>query len=165
MCPPVIVDDESDENEEELDSPKPPASNLKAAATAAAASEDDDEDEDLQIPVRRGEIKSAKDLLGEEICSRARSVQARLKSHLSAKILISINGRERYLFDWSSDQPRCAPATSDQADCKIELSEDDLLRLCTGNLNPQIAMLSDKVKVSGKGDIAVYFFNLVAPRR
>ncbi len=156
MCPPVIVDDEDSEDGTE-DAP--------ARAKDADRESEGDDDDELQVPVRRGEIKSARDLFGEEICNRARNAHQGLKSHLSGKILVSVNGKESYLFDWSGDQPRCTQASGSDADCKIELSEDDLLKLCSGNLNPQIAMLSDKVNIAGRGDMAVYFFNLLAPRR
>jgi putative sterol carrier protein len=34
----------------------------------------------------------------------------------------------------------------------------------SGDLNPQVAMLADKIKVKGKIGPAVYLFNLIAPR-
>jgi hypothetical protein len=50
-------------------------------------------------------------------------------------------------------------------DCTIQLSEHTLLRIAAGELNAQVAMISDKVKVRGTSGLAVYFFNLIAPRQ
>ncbi|MFM1847500.1 MAG: sterol transfer family, partial [Pseudomonadota bacterium] len=76
---------------------------------------------------------------------------------------------KKYGFDWRQDDLVVVPLQGDlkgvgAADCSIRLSEDSLLRVASGDLNPQVGMLSDKIKVQGKVSFAVYFFNLVAPR-
>jgi len=161
-------DDELPEQDEENDFDEESQDELELKSNKSTV-EDDDEDDDeppsrLETHVRRADIRSARDLFGEEICARARG-QQRLREHLKGTILVSIDGKERYLFDWSADDPRCTPnAQGDKADCRIEMHEEDLLKILSGMLNPQIAMLSDKMTIFGRGELAVYFFNLVAAR-
>ena len=57
-----------------------------------------------------------------------------------------------------------SPSTKVELDCYISLNDRDVYRIYRGDLNPQIAMLSDKIEVGGKLSFAVYFFNLIAPR-
>jgi putative sterol carrier protein len=49
-------------------------------------------------------------------------------------------------------------------DSIISLTEQNLMAVRSGDLNPQVAMLADKIKVKGKIGPAVYLFNLIAPR-
>ena len=51
----------------------------------------------------------------------------------------------------------------DKADCRIKIRAVDFLSISNGDLNPQIAMLSEKISIEGKTEMAVYFFNLIAP--
>lgn len=100
----------------------------------------------------------------EQLLPRAKTSQAKLRSQLVGSILIEFSDSgERYLFDWSDDQPKLAQTKDGTAECKIILRSDDFMRIASGDLNPQIAMLSEKIRVEGKPGLAIYFFNLVAP--
>jgi hypothetical protein len=57
------------------------------------------------------------------------------------------------------------PQASATPDCVIRINQTNLLKIAAGDLNPQVAMLSSKIKVSGRASLAIYFFNLVAPRQ
>jgi putative sterol carrier protein len=48
-------------------------------------------------------------------------------------------------------------------DCVISIHEQVLLRIANGELNPQVTMLSDRLKIDGQAALGVYFFNLIAP--
>ena len=111
----------------------------------------------------RRRVGSARELLLEVIRQRAQGVEMKLRTQLTGTILIDIVGqnRQRYLFDWSTDALKIAESDSDTGDCIMTLSEQSLLRIASGDLNPQIAMLSDKINVRGKLSLAIYFFNLV----
>ena len=50
-----------------------------------------------------------------------------------------------------------------EGDCFISLSEPDFIEIARGELNPQIAMVSEKIDVDGKADLAMYVFNLISP--
>lgn len=41
------------------------------------------------------------------------------------------------------------------ADCTVSVSQDDLLAIMTGNLNPMMAFMSGKIKVQGDMSVAM----------
>ena len=51
-----------------------------------------------------------------------------------------------------------------KVDCVVKLKEPQLMAIQSGELNPQIALVNEKVKVEGAAGLAMYFFNLVYPR-
>lgn len=111
---------------------------------------------------RRG---SARDIMLMELPQRARNAPANLKAQLRGTILLKVNdGRERYLLDWRGEEPSIKEVEEETAaDCVIALEERDLASIASGGLNPQIAMLTTKISISGTSSFAVYFFNLIAP--
>uniref|UniRef100_A0A8C5WSD7 SCP2 domain-containing protein n=1 Tax=Laticauda laticaudata TaxID=8630 RepID=A0A8C5WSD7_LATLA len=55
----------------------------------------------------------------------------------------------------------CVDNNSDKkADCTIAMSDDDLLQLMTGKMNPQTAFFQGKLKVSGNMGMAMKLQNL-----
>lgn len=113
---------------------------------------------------RRKNFTSARDLMTEELRLRAEHSSERLKACLTGTILIRVRDRgENFIFDWTGNSPRAEASKESTADCSIELNENTLLKIASGDLNPQIAMLSEKITVQGKLSLAVYFFNLLAP--
>ena len=86
------------------------------------------------------------------------------------------NSGERFVFDWRGDELKVSPLSSDvtltigegsdssTVECIVSLNEQSLMAVRSGDLNPQVAMLSDKIRIRGKVGMAVYLFNLVAPR-
>lgn len=152
-------------------------------AGAGAAREDEalddleDEEEDEQHPAPRKVIQNGRDVLCEELPDRAQRAKLRLKPHLNGAFAVELsNSGERFIFDWRGEDPKVTPLARDVSltvgegtgsstvDCIISLSEQHLMSIRSGDLNPQVAMLADKIKVSGKVGPAVYLFNLVAPR-
>lgn len=161
---------EDEEDDADLDDPVEEAYIARSdSADSDVDAEQDERDEEGERPeVRRPEVrmrpKNVEELLLEAVPQRARSAGEKLKLHLTGKTLISLkNSTDRYLLDWSGAEMITSKAASDDADCKITLSESDLMKISTGDLNPQILMLSHKVSVSGKADHAIYIFNLIAP--
>ena len=119
----------------------------------------------LDAPERRRAAASAEQLIMEEIPQRALRATPRLKEQLSGALVIELaNTDRRYLVDWRSETLTAGAVGDTVPDCTIRLSEDNLMRIASGDLNPQISMLSDKVRVTGRANMALYFFNLVAPR-
>ena len=123
----------------------------KGASAEAEPSDDDllddEEEQDVQ-PVTRKVIQNGRDVLCEE----------------------------RFIFDWKGEEPTVVPAAgaltvnvenpgeATLVDSIISLTEQNLMAVRSGDLNPQVAMLADKIKVKGKIGPAVYLFNLIAPR-
>jgi len=150
-----------------------------AVADAEAGDDDlldDEEDHDVQ-PVTRKVIQNGRDVLCEELPSRAARAKLRLKPHLTCVLALELSSSgERFIFDWKGEEPNVAPATgaltvnaenpgdATLVDAIISITEQNLMAVRSGDLNPQVAMLSDKIKVKGKIGPAVYLFNLIAPR-
>ena len=119
----------------------------------------------------RKRASSAKELLLSQVTTRAQSANARLRENLAGSVLIRIKGanpaqdqiKERYIFDWKGETSSVVTTDSDSAECVVTISELILLKINSGEINPQVAMLSDKIQVSGKISLAIYFFNLIVP--
>lgn len=95
--------------------------------------------------------------------ARAKLAGPRLMGNLQGRVVLEVDGASQPLvFSWIPTASLNAEAEVPQ--CTLRLREDTLLRIAAGDLNPQVAMLSDKVRVSGATPLAMYFFNLVAPR-
>lgn len=137
----------------------------------------DDEDEEEHQPAPRKVIQNGRDVLCEELPDRAQRAKLRLKPYLTGALAVELtNSGERFLFDWRGDDPKVTTLAKDvtltlgegpdpaTVECVISISEQNLMAVRSGDLNPQVAMLGDKIKVKGKVSPAVYLFNLVAPR-
>lgn len=111
---------------------------------------------------------SPSEILVSEVMERASRSNATLREHLTGAVLVEVTDTsERYFIDWRGGEISAKSierGAAAEADCAISLTSKDLSRIASGDVNPQIAMVSDRVKVSGKPGLAVYFFNLVAPR-
>lgn len=106
----------------------------------------------------------AKDIFSVENLLKITRNRDKLRSHLNGCVEVRISDTgESFFVDWMSERilvdktPKQAPA------CTLSLSEQDLSRINNGDLNPQIAMLSDKIEILGDTSFASYFFNLLAP--
>lgn len=140
------------------------------SARVMPQSEEDDE-EDVQTdqrPVERRErrrnFQHARELMTDELRLRATESSDRLRACLTGSIVVKLRDRsEKYLFDWTGTAVRAEATEDSTGDCVITVSENNLLRIASGDLNPQIGMLSEKIAVQGKLSLAVYFFNLIAP--
>jgi hypothetical protein len=139
---------------------------------------------------RRAPPNSVQELFANEIPQRASFADPKLRQHLTGTVLVKVQSfpdrrggsdrggadrgyerggdrrgsEQRFLFDWTAEAARCAPSEATTADCVISVSETNLMRIAQGDLNPQISMLSDKVRIEGQASFAIYFFNLVAPQ-
>lgn len=144
--------------------------------------EAEDEEQERQRAPRKP-INNGRDVLCEELPDRAQRASLRLKPYLTSTILVELtNSGERFLFDWREEAPKVTPVAREavlstdesqgvvvtaekiNADSFILLSEQHLMSIRAGDLNPQVGMLTDKIKVRGKVSPAVYIFNLIAPR-
>lgn len=87
---------------------------------------------------------------------RFQGASERLTSKLQGTVLLEVpdgNLKEQVIISPQADAPQVT----------IRLSMQALLRIAAGDLNPQMALVSDKVTVTGDHGLAMYFFNLVAP--
>jgi hypothetical protein len=145
--------------------------------------EDDEDDESESVPAPRKAIENARDVVCDELPDRAARAALRLKPFLTGTFVFDFtNTGSKFLFDWRGDVPATKPlsketvVTCDEAqgfvstekavnvDTVISISEAHLMAVRSGSLNPQVAMLTDKIRINGKAGPAVYIFNVVAPR-
>ena len=150
-----------------------------AASAAESDSADDllDDEEEPEAPPTRKVIQNGRDVLCEELPSRAQRAKLRLKPHLTCVLGLELSSSgEKFVFDWKGDDAKVSPASgpltlnaenpgeATVVDSLISLTEQNLMAVRSGDLNPQVAMLADKIRVKGKIGPAVYLFNLIAPR-
>jgi hypothetical protein len=131
----------------------------------------------------RKQIQNARDVVCDELPDRVARAALRLKPYLSGSIVFHFtNSGERFLFDWRGESPstrqieRSIEISCDESkgheesdtainvDAVISISEANLMAVRAGSLNPQVGMLTEKIRVKGKIAPAVYVFNAVAPR-
>lgn len=136
----------------------------------------------LDVLEGRERIPDVGQALCVEIEARAQRATSRLKTMLSGRYTVNFTDTGKQILVDLRTSPvaqkgvGASPASSSEVDgeveleqgdlgeCEITLTTQNLLRIAAGELNPQVAMLSDKIKVGGKIGLGVYFFNLVAPR-
>lgn len=108
---------------------------------------------------------NSREVLLQFVPNRSERADEKLRSHLVGKIAIAVDGaNENYLFEWQSGRATVREEQTENVECSIRLSEQNLMRVVAGELNPQVAMLSGKIQVQGNAEAAIYFFNLVAPK-
>lgn len=106
-------------------------------------------------------------ILYNEIQKKAASERSKyLRLHLLGTIsLFFTDIKESYLCDWTGERLQVTEDAQKEADCKISLSSEVFLAIAEGKLNPQIAMLTNKIKVQSRNPetnaYSVYFFNLI----
>lgn len=116
-------------------------------------------------PQRRGAPKDGAAFLLEEIPSRSEKSDEKFKASLAGSIAITLSDKnDRYRGAWEGSRFQVKKDKDTASDCSIALTEKHLLKISDGSLNPQIALLSGKVTVSGNSALGIHFFSLVAPR-
>lgn len=151
-----------------------PATETQAAAPKAAAPRQAREQErsrDVESPSVEGEseefvpgrrFSGIDRLLMVDIPSRVEGAEEKLKATLRGTIALELYDVGKELrYDFVGGGAKVEEGRDLKADCRIRISKGHLEKVASGKLNPQIAMLSDKILVSGRAELAVYFFNLV----
>ncbi|MCB0353015.1 MAG: SCP2 sterol-binding domain-containing protein [Bdellovibrionales bacterium] len=146
---------------------------LQQARGAAQANESDEQEEEedkaesedsRRARKPRGGWRSLDELFSENLENFSFRMNPNLSAHLAGDILIDFreNGRSFAVSvsGTSVSSKELGKGKSGTFDCEIAVSERDFLDLVNGNLNPQVAMLSERVQVTGRLDAAVYLFNL-----
>lgn len=141
-----------------------PDAEIDSAREAMKEFEDDEEEEEEEeasVP-EEGQPEYEKLILKVQGLSSSNSEN--LRKQLTGKISLSVTDEKTgFSFNWGNEKLQVEKWTGTppaDVDCLVELSSSDLGLILRGKLNPQIAMLSHKVKVSGQFSQAVYLFNL-----
>ena len=144
----------------------------EGAAGRAETQSEDRRSDDRRADERRsssagaGQSKLSLDGIVAGFVEAGRTMSPKLKELLAGTIALRVVDRSRaFLFgdfngEFGVKESSGSESRSLQGDCMIDLSEGALVRIWRGDINPQIAMLSEKVTISGKSAMAVYFFNL-----
>lgn len=126
--------------------------------------------EEAERRLSEAELSQLTAFLDNELASRLANAPDRLLNQMAGSVLLQLSGLGSYLVNGMSREIRALEdvasvelENSEGYDCKVQLSARDFLMISNGKVNPQIAMLSEKVKISGKVSLAVYLFNLIAP--
>lgn len=123
--------------------------------------------DEAERKLTESELSQLSDFLNVELTSRLVNAPDRLMNQMAGSILLQLAGDGSYLVNGMSREIRALEGGAEPAlenyDCSVQLSARDFLMIANGKVNPQIAMLSEKVKISGKVPLAVYLFNLIAP--
>ena len=143
-----------EEEDEEIDS---------ALAELRASDTDEDEDEDEEEDETSDDARYFRRVI-DKLNGKKSDQFKRLQNLLKGKIILNVlDCEEGYLFSFEREKlsvQHWEKTPPSNASCTIELTERHLEQILRGRLNPQIAMLSHKVHVSGESSQAVYFFNL-----
>lgn len=137
--------------------------NLEEVSRELLEDDDDEENEEdtSSDDERQRRMSRAERILCQEIPEAAARADDNLRAALTGAIKITITNRDQSFFvDWTKDDIDVRVNADEEGDCHIALEEKVLLRLRDGKLNPQIALLSEKVAVTGNSSLAVFFCNL-----
>ncbi|MBX7143238.1 MAG: SCP2 sterol-binding domain-containing protein [Oligoflexia bacterium] len=157
----------NDSNEQKNDSTGQAAEGARAAESRPTPPEVDaaETERGASKRYRNRNFRSARDFMLEELKLRCDECGPKLKECLNGSICIRIRDKEEiYFLDWGAQGAKVEEVSDARGDCVIELAEVNFLKILSGELNPQIAMLSEKIFVQGRLGLAIYFFNLVAPQ-
>lgn len=134
---------------------------------AEQAKEDVPDEEELEElpPRRRGpEVHSLQEVVAA-LPGWARQSAELLRSHLTGVVaLVTTDPHRAFRIDWTGERLVVEAGDAPSSDCRISLSQADLMRVVKGDLNPQIGMLSGRIKASGNPEMAMYLFNLLVRR-
>ena len=130
------------------------------------ALDDEIEDEEEEVEEETEEYKTPIDRLFFRTLQRnAAKRESKLRKHLASPIEFRIKEPLAvYSLDWSKEELVVSAEHSEKASCSVELSQKDLFEIVEGQLNPQVAMLSEKIGIKGDMSMAMYAFNLFVRR-
>lgn len=126
-----------------------------------------EEENEVEEPLqrRRGpEVHSLQEVIAA-LPGWARQNTELLRAHLTGIIaLVTTDPHRAFRIDWTGERLVVESGDTPSPDCRISLSQSDLMRVVKGDLNPQIGMLSGRIKASGNPEMAMYLFNLLVRR-
>ncbi|MCB0344687.1 MAG: SCP2 sterol-binding domain-containing protein [Bdellovibrionales bacterium] len=158
-------EDYDEEDEEEVvetegeDDPLAPAYDLEHGELLL---EDVDHAQAQRKPVR-SEIKSAKEFFSTEILYRFDVLEPVVQESLSGSYRIELKGFQGGVWTMTVGEEVDVVNRREDAETILSMQQTDFLQLVNGDLNPQIALLAQKVKVTGDIDKAIALQYLLVP--
>jgi hypothetical protein len=161
----VSLDDELDQDEEVFVSP--PSEYAEEGAydlDGKELSDDDYYDEDEEKSRVREDIESAKEFFNTEVLYRYDILDDERRAELIGRYRIEIRGDKGGVWTLDVNEKTINVISQrEDADLVLMLHHEDFLSIVNGKLNPQIALVSQRVKVSGDSKKASLFQNIMSP--
>ena len=126
----------------------------------------DDVEEDEHIEEKlpwSSRIKSTKEFFNTEILYRYDILEEQVRSSIEGSYRIELEGSDKDTWSLKLGLSLDVSNKKEDADIVLNISERDFLNLINGELNPQIAILAEKLKVTGDLSKALAFQNVLAP--
>lgn len=127
-------------------------------------------EEDLLAPQKTklpwsSRVQSAKEFFSAEVLYRFDLLEEEERRELAGKFRIEIKGYQGGVWTMDLGDQLSIVNRREDADIVMTMYQRDFLQLVNGELNPQLALLAQKLKVSGDLHKAIAFQSLLIPLR
>ncbi len=119
---------------------------------------------ELPKKIQKSDVSSLKDFFSTEILYRFDILPPSEKELLIGSYRIEVRGSQGGVWSLAlTDSEIKVSQTREDADLVLMLHQEDLFGVVNGKINPQIALLSNRIKVSGSTRKASLLQNLLSP--
>ena len=108
-------------------------------------------------------VASAKEFFNTEVLYRYDLLEEAEREIIKGRYRIELKGFQGGIWTVEAGQELTVANRSEEADVILSMQQKDFLDLINGVLNPQLAMLSQKIKIVGDVKKAVFFQSVLAP--
>ena len=152
--------DSSDETDFEgiADDPLAPAYDLDLGAPLET------DEHDAQLPWET-KVRSAKEFFNTEVLYRFDILPPEDQEQLKGKYRLELKGEQGGVWTLNLGDDLDVVNRKEDADVVLSMKESDFMNIVNGSLNPQLAILAEKVRVQGDVRRVVLFQNILAPSR
>jgi hypothetical protein len=162
--------DDSDLNQEDEESDLDDVLDQAAFSTTDAPGDDDydlaDQDDfDQESTVsKRSAITSTKEFFNTELLYRFDLLTNDEKEALKGSYRLEIRGADGGVWSLKLGNDVTVSPSKNEAELVLMMNFDDFISVVNGKINPQIALASRRMKISGDSKKASLFQNILAPR-
>ncbi len=114
------------------------------------------------LPIR-GNVKSAKEFFNAEILYRFDILEDEARTELAGTYRIELKGFQGGIWTITVGEQLDVVNRREEADLVMTMQQRDFLQLVNGQLNPQLAIFAQKLRVTGDVRKAVAFQALLSP--
>ena len=149
------IDQENEASEDEIDDIRE-----EIATWNSAEEEEQNESKVTTSEINlKGKLDECDRLFLEELPKIYRRKSSQLKQILKKDLLINVDNK--YYYCLFTNEELKVTKENKKSDTSIKISEDVLEKILNSQLNPQIALLNNKVSIDGNFQAGLYFFNLL----
>lgn len=128
----------------------------------------DDEEEDLPEedfirPVKRGRVDSAKEFFSSELVYRFEILQPAVQEELRGRYRVEVKGNAGGTWTVVVDKGLQVANERQDAEVVLSLQQKDFIQLVNGDLNPQMGILAQKIRLQGDVRKVASFQTLLYP--